>query len=143
MALSHFGLVFIPCRVGAAPIGNRATRLRRLLAAVADSFLANAGNAGSGRRRRGRRRRASTATYGVAVRNTPIATAPGWSLRRAFSLTFRPGLYPLSGRRRAAPGAFDRYREQAICLDPDRHMRSTLRGGDLPLAVLQIWRSCC
>src|ERR1700726_1335131 len=50
---------------------------RRQLAAVADSVLANAG---SGRRwrRRGRRRRASQGTYGVAGRNPPIATAPGW-----------------------------------------------------------------
>src|ERR1700674_865756 len=55
LSLRHFGLVFIPCRVSAAPTGNRATRSRRLLAAVADSVLANAG---SGRRWRGRRRRA-------------------------------------------------------------------------------------
>src|ERR1700688_346695 len=49
---------------------------RRLLPAVADSVLANAG---SGRRwRRRDRRRASSGSYRVAVRNTPIATAPGW-----------------------------------------------------------------
>src|ERR1700675_3571312 len=64
-----FSLTF---RAGLYPLSGR-----RLLAAVADSVLANAG---SGRRwrRRDRRRAASTASYGVAVRNTPIATAPRW-----------------------------------------------------------------
>src|SRR6202521_2410528 len=53
----------ISFRAGLYPLSGR-----RLLAAVADSVLANAGSA----------RRASSATYGVAVRNTPIATAPRW-----------------------------------------------------------------
>src|ERR1700674_1228869 len=73
-----FSLTFL---AGLYPLSGR----RRLLAAVADSVLANAG---SGRRwrRRGRRRRASSATYRVAVRNTPIATAPGWSVSAVLSL---------------------------------------------------------
>src|ERR1700680_4989870 len=68
-----FSLTF---RAGLYPLSGRRRADRQPsdpLPAVADSFLANAG---LGRRGRGRRRRASSATYGVAVRNTPIATAP-------------------------------------------------------------------
>src|SRR6202521_718344 len=67
-----FSLTF---RAGLYPLSGR----RRLLAAVADSFFANAGSG----RRRGRRRRASSATYGVAVRNTPIIPDHPVQARRA------------------------------------------------------------
>src|SRR6202521_1436106 len=112
LSLRHFGLVFIPCRVSAAPTGNRATRSRRLLAAVADSVLANAG---SGRPPRGPRRRAGPPPHGGVGATPARSAAPGelsdlrgrraqhpdrdrtgmGRLRRALSLTFRAGLYPL------------------------------------------------
>ena len=57
-------------------VGQQSDPLRRLLAHVADPFFANAGSGRRWRRRwRGRRRRANIATYGVAARNTLIATA--------------------------------------------------------------------
>src|ERR1700674_3041583 len=69
---------------------------RRQLAAVADSVLANVGS---------RRRRAS---YRVAVRNTPIATAPGW-VSAVFSLSHF-GLFFIPCRGAAAPTAGRRRR---------------------------------
>src|ERR1700686_2510932 len=92
-----FSLTF---RAGLYPLSGR------LLAAVADSVLANAG---SGRRwrRRGRRRASSRQAADRAAEIRGRRASRGLcrndirGLRRAFSLTFRAGLYPLSGRRRA------------------------------------------
>src|ERR1700735_4617734 len=79
-----------------------ATRWRRLLADVADSFLANGGSGRPPARlqieppgdRAGAELRGRRARRGLAKNDIR-------GLRRAFSLTFRAGLYPLSGRRRA------------------------------------------
>src|ERR1700730_1833611 len=92
-----------PLSVGAAPTGNRATRSRRLLAAVADSCFANAGSGRRSRRRRASSRQAADRAAEIRGRRASRGLAKNdiRGLRRAFSLTFWAGLYPLSGRRRA------------------------------------------
>src|ERR1700674_3829693 len=72
LSLRHFGLVFIPCRVGAAPTGNRATPSRRLLAAVADSCFANAGSGRRSRRRRASSRQAADRAAEIRGRRAPV-----------------------------------------------------------------------